>query len=113
MARGRIPGVWLLLALPLIMLTTSMRAQEKDSKSGEKPAEQAPTPPKEQSSVTDHTIKIGGQPIPYKATAATILIKNDKDEPTALVYYTAYTRSDAKDMSQRPVSFLYNGGRRP
>jgi carboxypeptidase C (cathepsin A) len=110
MTRGKIPGVWLLLALLLITLTTSMRAQEKDSKSGEKPAEQAPTPPKEESSVTDHTIKIGGQTIAYKATAATILIKNDKDEPTALVYYTAYTRSDAKDMSQRPVSFLYNGG---
>jgi len=110
MTRGKIPGVWLLLALLLITLTTSVRGQEKDSKSGEKPAEQAPTPPKEESSVTDHTIKIGGQTIPYKATAATILIKNDKDEPTALVYYTAYTRTDAKDMSQRPVSFLYNGG---
>src|SRR5262249_56118675 len=29
---------------------------------------------------------------------------------TALIYYTAYTRSDVRDMSQRPVSFLYNGG---
>ncbi len=66
--------------------------------------------PRKNRPVTDHTIKLGSQTIPYKATAATILIKNEKDEPTALIYYTAYTRSDVKDLSQRPVSFLYNGG---
>jgi carboxypeptidase C (cathepsin A) len=99
-----------LLAFGLCINTFATRAQEKDAKAGEKPAEAAAPPPKEESSVTDHTIKIGGQTIAYKATAATVLIKNDKDEPTALIYSTAYTRSDVKDMSQRPVSFLYNGG---
>jgi carboxypeptidase C (cathepsin A) len=103
-------GVWLVLALCMNTFATRVRAQEKDAKAGEKPAEAAAPPPKEESSVTDHSIKIGGQSIPYKATAATVLIKNDKDEPTALIYFTAYTRSDVKDMSQRPVSFLYNGG---
>jgi len=48
--------------------------------------------------------------LPYKATAGTILLKNDKDENEALIYYTAYTRSDVKDLSQRPLTFLYNGG---
>src|ERR1700755_1564787 len=86
----------------------SLRAQE--SKPADKPAEAPAAPPKEESSVTDHTIKIGGQTIPYKATASTILLKNEKDEPTALIYSTAYTRSDVKDMGARPVSFLYNGG---
>ena len=38
---------------------------------------------KEESSVTDHTIKIGSQTIPYKATAGTTLLKNDKGDPTA------------------------------
>jgi len=102
----------LLLAfgLCLSVFATDLRAQEKEAKAAEKPAEAATAPPKEESSVTDHSIKIGGQTIPYKATASTILIKNDKDEPTALIYSTAYTRSDVKDMSQRPVTFLYNGG---
>ena len=66
--------------------------------------------PKEQSSVTEHTIRIGGQLIPYRATAATMLLKNDKDEPIGSLYYTAYTRTDAKDPSQRPIAFIYNGG---
>src|SRR5690349_14418679 len=94
-----------LLALPV-------GAQEKETKAAEKdkPAEPTPPPPKEESSVTEHSIKIGGQTIPYKAIAGTILLKNEKDEPQALIYSTSYIRSDVKDMSQRPISFLYNGG---
>ncbi len=68
------------------------------------------TPPKEESSVTDHTIRLGAETIPYKATASTILLKNDKDEPVASIFSVAYTRSDIKDPSQRPITFIYNGG---
>ncbi|HKQ96689.1 MAG TPA: peptidase S10 [Candidatus Polarisedimenticolia bacterium] len=85
-------------------------AEEHEAKPDEKPAEAAAPAPKEESSVTDHSMTIGGQSIPYKATASTTLLKNDKDEPTALLYSTAYVRSDVKDRSQRPVAFLYNGG---
>jgi len=72
-------------------------------------ASSKPWPCKE-SSVTEHTIRIGGQTIPYKATASTTLLKDEKGEPTALIYSTAYTRSDVKDLTQRPIAFLYNGG---
>jgi carboxypeptidase C (cathepsin A) len=90
---------------------SSSLPQEKDAKPADKPAEAtALAPPKEESSVTDHSIKLGGQTVPYKATAGTILLKNDKDEPEALVYYTAYASSDVKDQAQRPLAFLYNGG---
>src|SRR5579864_3894868 len=64
-------------------------AQEKQEKD-EKPTEPASPPPKEESSVTEHTIKIDGQNVPYKATAGMLLLKNAKDEPTALVYSTSY-----------------------
>lgn len=68
------------------------------------------TVPKEESSVTEHTIRIGGQTIPYRAIAATILLKNDKSEPIASIFSIAYVRTDVKDSAQRPVAFLYNGG---
>jgi len=74
-----------------------------------KPAEAA-APPKEESSATDHSIRLGAQMISYKATASTTLLKNDKDEPVASIFSVAYTRSDVKDLSQRPIAFLYNGG---
>jgi carboxypeptidase C (cathepsin A) len=66
--------------------------------------------PKEASSVTEHTIRIGGQLVPYRASAATMLLKNDKDEPIGSLYYTAYTRTDTRDASRRPIAFVYNGG---
>src|SRR5258706_3514879 len=95
------------------VLAAQERTQEKETKTveKEKPAEPTP-PPKEESSVTEHSIKIGGQTIPYKAIAGTILLKNEKDEPQALIYSTSYIRTDTKNSSQRPVSFIYNGGPR-
>jgi len=107
---------WIKRGLTLAMFAAALpfcaQAQDKAAdKPPDKPADAATPPaPKEESSVTDHSIKIGSQTIPYKATAATILIKNEKDEPTALIYSTAYTRSDVKDSSQRPIAFVYNGG---
>lgn len=108
------PIVTVLLAL--LGFTYQMQGQEeaKNPKPSETRAlEQKPEQssiPKEQSSATDHTIRIAGQVIPYKATASTTLLKNDKDEPTALMFSVAYVRSDVKDASQRPLTFLYNGG---
>jgi len=87
-------------------------AQETPKPPEAKPAEPAEKkePPKEESSVTEHSIKVGGQTINYTATFGSILLKDDKDEPTALIFFTAYTKSDTKDLSQRPLSFIYNGG---
>ena len=76
---------------------------------GAKPAETTQDS-KEQSSVTEHSIRVDGQTIPYKATAGTIILKDAKGEPTGSMFYVAYTRSDAQDMSRRPVAFFYNGG---
>lgn len=76
----------------------------------EQKAPEANADAKEQKSVTDHSVRIGGETIAYKATAGTITLKDQKGEPTGSMFYVAYTRSDTKDLSQRPVSFFYNGG---
>lgn len=98
----------------MCMASYAARLRAQDQPKEPKPPETKPAaeaaPPKEDSAVTTHTIRIGGELIPYKATAATLLLKNDESEPTALIDYFAYTRSDVKDLSQRPVAFLYNGG---
>ncbi len=59
--------------------------------------------------VTKHQARVGGQVIRYTATAGTLLMKNDKDEPIALFGFTAYTKDDA-DPVTRPIIFAYNGG---
>ncbi len=105
------------MALLLCGQVTRVAAQEPskdakpaaDAKAADAKSSEA-NPPKEESFVTDHTIRIGGQTIAYKATASTTLLKDEKGDPTALIYSTAYTRSDVKDFSQRPIAFIYNGG---
>jgi carboxypeptidase C (cathepsin A) len=99
---------------------TMVAAQEpaKDAKPGAaaagadaKPAAGADAnAPKEESWPSDHTITIGGQTFSYKATPSTTLLKDEKGEPTALMFSTAYTRNDTKNASQRPIAFVYNGG---
>lgn len=104
------------LALILTAGAASVSAQEQkqddknQNKSQENKGPEKCDAAKEESSVTDHTIRIGSQTIPYKTTASTTLLKNEKGDATGLMYSVAYTRGDVKDLSTRPVSFLYNGG---
>jgi carboxypeptidase C (cathepsin A) len=67
--------------------------------------------PREESSVTDRSMRIGGQAVAYRATAATMVLRNDSGAPIGSLFYTAYTRTDVgADRSRRPLAFIYNGG---
>jgi len=59
--------------------------------------------------VSHHRLTVGGKAVAYTATAATIDLKNAKNEATARMFYVAYT-ADGGDPKQRPVTFLFNGG---
>src|SRR5579885_525361 len=64
------------------------------------------TPGETPDAVTDHTVAVNGRSIAYTARAGTITLASAKDEPTARVFYTAYTAGGP----DRPITFLYNGG---
>jgi carboxypeptidase C (cathepsin A) len=64
--------------------------------------------PAEQSAVTHHTVRVGGNDIRYTATAGTLLLKNSKGDDTASVFYAAYIADGPH--ARRPLTFLYNGG---
>ncbi|MDP9018538.1 MAG: peptidase S10 [Candidatus Eremiobacteraeota bacterium] len=57
--------------------------------------------------VTSHSVTVNGVPIAYTARAGTITVRNEQDQPTAHIFYTAYTTGSA---ATRPVTFIYNGG---
>jgi len=101
--------VAVLIALPVL----ADEGTDKEAKA-EKPAasekKEPKEPPKPEQSVTQHSIVIGGVTIAYTATAGTLIVRNDKDEPWASIGYTAYTKRDVPDLSRRPVTFAYNGG---
>lgn len=59
--------------------------------------------------ITHHRLVLGGRALAYTARAGTITLRNGDDQPTARVFYTAYTL-DGANPSRRAVTFLYNGG---
>jgi len=60
--------------------------------------------------VTHHHVHIGNRDIAYTATAGSILLRDDKDEPTASVFYVAFVAEGLGPTSHRPITFAYNGG---
>lgn len=65
---------------------------------------------KPQKSVTQGSVTVEGKRINYEAVAGTLVLKNDLDTPTISMSYVAYFQNDEKDNSQRPITFIYNGG---
>ena len=87
---------------PAVAQTPAPRA------SGSPSVVREPAPPATPDSVTRHAMSIDGRSYEYTARAGTITLRNRKEEPTARVFYTAYTLEG--DPATRPVTFIYNGG---
>ena len=85
-------------------------AQEKSAQEKSGPEAAKKEPPRAEQSITQHTAMIGGSPVSFTATAGTLIVRNDKDEPWASMGYVAYVRKDAGTASRRPIAFCYNGG---
>jgi len=97
-----------LLSFPLLGVAQEAPAKETPPKEA-KAKESEPAIPEAKTWVTKHRITIGGAPLAYTATAGTMRISDNKDEPIALFGYTAYTK-DGVDRVTRPIVFAYNGG---
>ncbi len=95
-------------AAPAVAGDTDLPAAPKSTADAAATADAKPVP-EARVWVTRHKARIGGSTVAYTATAGTILMKNDKDEPIALFGFTAYTR-DGADPVTRPIMFAYNGG---
>ncbi|MEP6995556.1 MAG: peptidase S10, partial [Acidobacteriota bacterium] len=101
-----------LLVLALAAWGRVLSAQDKPAeKPADKPAADAPKkePPKPEQSVTQHSVVVGGVPVAYTATAGTLIVRNEKDEPWASMGYVAYVRKESGP-SRRPITFAFNGG---
>ncbi|RLA00935.1 MAG: carboxypeptidase, partial [Gammaproteobacteria bacterium] len=64
----------------------------------------------EKTVVTEHSTKINGKKVNYKATAGTQPVWNSEGEPIASLFYTYYQRTNIKDDSSRPLVISFNGG---
>jgi carboxypeptidase C (cathepsin A) len=59
--------------------------------------------------VTQHSARINGQNVSYKAEAGWLPIRDD-GKVVAKMFYVAYTRDGIQDKSTRPLIFSFNGG---
>ena len=59
--------------------------------------------------VTQHTVKIGDQPVAYTAEAGWLPIRDD-GKIVARMFYVWYSRNGVQDLSSRPIVFSFNGG---
>ena len=64
--------------------------------------------PEEDLVITKHTSVINGKKIDYTATTGTIMMDNEYGQYE--MFFTAYTADGTEDMSERPVTFAFNGG---
>jgi carboxypeptidase C (cathepsin A) len=95
--------------------TNAAPAQKKavEQKAGE-PKKDAPAgkekEPKDELSETTNFVTIHGVEVKYKATAGTILIKDEEGKALVSFFFVAYTSLDKTNLEERPVTFSFNGG---
>ena len=105
-----------LLALALVL---SAPAYAQDDPAGDVPPKDAKGEAKPDKDVVKASVDEDAQPVrrsialhgralAYTATPGHLTIRNDKGEPVASMFYTAYTVPSAG--RARPVTFLFNGG---
>src|SRR5579872_6926100 len=115
MPRSRYNASFVLLATVSLLLPALVFGQAAPPNPPPPPAgaaqERPATPiPPESNSTSDHELSLNGKTLKYTATAGTLLIPGDDQQPYGSVFYVAYTLAEVKDLRTRPVTFLYNGG---
>lgn len=93
----RIPSNVFGALLALVVLVVPAQSQELDV-----PVDTAIT--------SQHSVSIGGQPVPYSTTIGTQPVWGDDGQVTATMFYTYYQRTDVDDPANRPLLISFNGG---
>jgi carboxypeptidase C (cathepsin A) len=97
------------VALSILLAAPVLAADEPaPSPSAEAAQGGAAKAPAAEQSVTEHRLAVGGRTVAYRATAGTLILRNDADEPIASVGYFAYVENGAS--AGRPITFAFNGG---
>ncbi|MFT7036255.1 MAG: carboxypeptidase C (cathepsin A) [Cyclobacteriaceae bacterium] len=60
--------------------------------------------------ITNHQITNGGKTFKYKAVASETYLKNESGESVASIWSVSYLQEGLKDLTKRPVTFVFNGG---
>lgn len=87
--------------LPFFVFTQEKKTETKDSPKPISPAKLF---------ITNHQGVFGGKAINYTATAKETYLTDEKGDSVASFWSVSYTKSGLKDLNNRPVTFVFNGG---
>lgn len=59
---------------------------------------------------TRHTGRFGDRTLSYTATAGETYLNDENEDPKASIFSFAYVAEGERDLSRRPVAFIWNGG---
>lgn len=88
--------------------TPSQNAKTEDS--AKPSADTAVASAVERAQPRKRSIPFHGGRLAYTVTPGTLTIRNAEGEPSASMFYVAYTIDRPKNSAPRPVTFLFNGG---
>jgi carboxypeptidase C (cathepsin A) len=66
--------------------------------------------PKDELIETTNSVTINGVAMDYTATTGTIVIKDEEGKAHVSFFFIAYTKQGVTNLSERPVTFSFNGG---
>lgn len=95
----------MMLALCMLFSLLSACAETVDS---ETTVSVTVTMEEEALSVTHHTAEVAGQTLAYTATAGRLPVSMGDQQ--CQMFFTAYTLDGVEDLTQRPITFAFNGG---
>lgn len=96
---------FLLSLISFALMTHGVVAEDKDTPPASDRCEL-----KEKLVVTEGSVKIGNQVVPYQATTGTVILKGSDNKEKATLFFVAYTKREVKDVIARPIAFCTNGG---
>ena len=96
-----------LIACGLVL--TMGPAYAEEAAKGDTPAAAADIPDPA-TFASDHSFRLRGETIKYKTVAGETYLRDGKDKPTASIFSVSYVREGVADRTQRPVTFVFNGG---
>jgi len=98
------------LALSFLLLVGTQPAAAQDAGGHMmKPAARA-TLPVDTTIVSEHTVTVKGERVPYRTTVGTQPVYDDDGVPVASLLFTYYERTDVSDTDRRPLMISFNGG---
>lgn len=111
-------SIRMLLIIALLLLGPSWGYSAEEKKVQEPPPASSAAPtragekpsPAEKLAITHHALQKGEQVLNYTATAGCLQLKDESGKPKADMFFVAYVKEPQQDGSQRPITFLFNGG---